>query len=277
MKLDIFGKLSTLKANTASQGTLLHLIVQLAEKRATTTCSLVLSLSSNWLAIFAASEISWKQLQGDIAQLQQQVTRLTNELAMLKPACENVGLDFKKEDLIGESVKPLHHRLETFLSTAKPRLAQLQESNKTLEIQLETLFNSFGESLKQTAGNKSESETGEDAVKKFWLTFADFGRALNTAVEENKARKLAAEKAQKLAEEESTRTLMKQQQQQNMSPIKGPNNANDASDTATPQKKTNNLFGNFHSTQATASANDLVAEFKNKLAKQMLQQLNSSS
>jgi hypothetical protein len=263
VRLDIFAKLSTLKANNPSQGTLLHVIAQLAEKRP--MYHDVLAVSNHWLAIFAASEISWKQLLGDIAQLNQQVVRVQNEFKQIKNGCENAGLDGVKEDINGATVQPLHHRLNGFLSLANPQLSLIQDTAKDIEALVEGIFNRFGESMKRTS---SESETGDDSMKKFWSTFADFGRALSAAVEENKAKKLATEKAQKLADDEAARAMLKQQNSNGTNVVLA--NAAPASIAV----KKDNLFGNFHSAQATATANDLVAEFKNKLAKQLQQPRN---
>lgn len=206
----------------------------------------------------------------------------------IKEGLVNPGLDNQLEGSSGVSVLPLKQRLDTFLAIAVPRLRQVNESKISLESKLEKLFARFGETFKVSSnGNNNNSvnngniagngaETGEDNVKKFWASFAEFGRAWSLAVEDNKTKKLALEKAQRLAEEEAARHLQKQQQLHNNttnhhSTTSAANNSDHSTTTTGPLKGGTNLFGNFHSAQATASANDLVAEFKSKLTKQFQQ------
>lgn len=257
MRLDIFGKLSTMKANAAAQGSLLHVIAQLGERH----CAEALTLSSHWVAVYAAAEVPWRQLSGDVAQLAQQVNRLANELAQLRDGPDNVGLDQQKEDGRGPVVAPLRRRLQTFLDSARPRLLDVQQTLKDTETRIEQIFARFGEA------SKGGGADGEDGVRRLWTTLADFGRALSVAVEDNKAKRLAAEKAQRLAEEEAARSQAKHQHQHQQAPASAAAAAPSAAPSAA--KKNNNLFGNFHSAQAAASATDLVAEFKSKLAKQL--------
>lgn len=156
-------------------------------------------------------------------------------------------------------MNPLHRRLNGFLLTAKPRVAQLKQQVKNVETAVETEMNKYGESLKKTAE--------DDPSKLFFSTITTFARALRTAVDENAARKLIAEKAAKAAADAQTKEA-------NRAPANGAAHAGGAhSGAPTPtsaagKAKTENIFGMFHSAQE-ASSDDVIAEFKLKMAKRM--------
>ena len=242
-----------------SQGSLMNYLALIAEQHHPQ----ISKLSESWIAIWASTEISFKQLQTDIGQLEVQINKVNAEFTRLKSGKENPGLDGLMEDLEGPLIKPLYNKLQSFLQTAKPQLQELKDNFKTLETDLEKSMNTYGESL------KALSE--EDPCKKFFSTIVDFSKAFQTALDDNVAKRQATEKAAKaLAEAEQ-----KAQAQTNPG-IKLPGFALPPIPAKSPLKPvppappappSDNLFGQFHKSQ-TASPGDLLAEFKSRLNKQ---------
>lgn len=240
-----------------SQGSLMNYLALVAEQYYPE----IAKLSEAWVAIWVAADVSFKQLQTDVNQLEVQFNKVNAEFTRLKPGKENPGLDGQMEDLNGPVIKPLHNKLNTFLQAAKPRLQNVKDTMKSLESDLEKCMNVFGESL------KALSE--EDPSKKFFSTIVEFAKAFQTALDDNLAKRQAHEKAAKaLAEAE-------QKVQSQASPVKLPGfqlpplPLKSPLKPAQPAPPTDNLFGQFHKSQ-TASPTDLLAEFKSKLNKQKM-------
>ena len=117
VKLDVLVKLSTVKSGP-DKGTLIHFIAHQAETRNRE----IIGLSDGWAAMWAASDVSLKQLELDIRQLELQVEKVQSEA--------KTGVA-KVLDLAGEaSASALRDRLESFLEIALPRLKTL---NKQLQ------------------------------------------------------------------------------------------------------------------------------------------------
>lgn len=131
VKLEVLAKLATIKTNpppppapgtpinidslaVSCGNTLLHYISWELEKKQPE----LLSVGSSWEGVWAAAEVSFKQLEVDIKQLETQVERLRTEL--------NNGVSKVLEEK-GESVAgPLRTRINKFLSAADPRMAAIK-------------------------------------------------------------------------------------------------------------------------------------------------------
>lgn len=224
VKLDIFAKIVNLKAALPSQGSLMNFLALIAEQQAPE----VATLSEQWMGVWAAAEINFKQLTGDINQLDIQLGKVDQEFT-------------KTQELAPGS--PLFRRLDHILRANRPVLADLKSAAKTAESDLDKLMTKYGEQLKGTSE--------EDPCKKFFSTVADFAKSFRAAIDENVSKRAEYEKAQKMAAE------MDAKQEESKSAPKPPPGAKKG-----PQE---NLFGRFHDAQK-ASAGDVLAEFKMRMA-----------
>lgn len=120
MALDIFEKFSFLKATTSGES-LMHFLARQAEQHNPR----LLDLSENWVATWAAADISLKQLNTEVNNLDNLVNKMNAEFIRIKDTKENVGLDGLLEDAKGPAMNPLWRRLNTFLLVAKPRMAAI--------------------------------------------------------------------------------------------------------------------------------------------------------
>lgn len=227
IRLDIFSKMVNLKASLPSQGSLMNYLASLSEENAPET----LTLSENWMGVWAAAEVNFKQLTTDVNQLDVQMQRIQQEAS-------------KAKDMPGE--RPLVQRLDQILATNQPVMNNLKASLRQAESSLETLLSRYGESL------KAVSE--EDPAKKFFSTFADFAKAFRAAVDENASKKQEAEKAQRIAAEIDAKAAAADE-----------GAGKDKAGKAVRKGPQENLFGRFHDAQK-ASAGDVLAEFKMRMA-----------
>lgn len=253
MGLDIFAKFSNLKASQQNES-LMHFLARQAELRDPHLSE----LSDKWVALWAAADISYKQLTGEVATLDTLVNKMNSEFTRIKDSKDNIGLDGKMEDCKGPAMNPLHRRLNGFLLTAKPRIATIRQQVKNVEAAVEKEMNKYGESLKKTAE--------DDACKLFFSTIANFARAYRTACDENAAKRLAAEKAQKAASDAANKESAKGAA--GVPPGVPGGMALPGMGAAKGKAKTENIFGMFQASQE-ASSDDVIAEFKLKMAKRM--------
>jgi hypothetical protein len=250
VSLDIFGKLANLKAN--SNDSALFFLARLAEHRD----DRLLRLSESWVALWAAADISFKQLCGDVGNLDTLVNKMNTEFTRIKDSKDNVGLDGKMEDMKGPATNPLHRRLNVFLLAAKPRIAQIRTQLKTVEAAIELEMCKYGDTLKKVSD--------EDASKAFFSSIATFARGFRAAADELAARKAAAEKA-------AAKTTAANDAAAAKSPGGGGGGAGmmaslAAAAAVAAKAKQDNIFAGFHSAQE-ASSDDVIAEFKRKMAK----------
>lgn len=91
--LDIFAKFSNLKASQQNES-LMHFLARQAELRDPA----LLELSEKWVALWAAADISYKQLCGDVTNLDNMVNKMNAEFTRIKDGKDNIGLDGKMED-----------------------------------------------------------------------------------------------------------------------------------------------------------------------------------
>lgn len=255
MGLDIFAKFSNLKASQQNES-LMHFLARQAELKDPHLSE----LSDKWVALWAAADISYKQLTGEVATLDTLVNKMNSEFTRIKDSKDNIGLDGKMEDCKGPAMNPLHRRLNGFLLTAKPRIATIRQQVKNVEAAVEKEMNKYGDSLKKTAE--------DDACKLFFSTIASFARAYRTACDENAAKRLAAEKAQKAASDAANKESAKTAGGAAAGGVPGGMALPGMGGPAKGKAKTENIFGMFQASQE-ASSDDVIAEFKLKMAKRM--------
>lgn len=201
VKFETFNKLTTVKAGVPSKGTLMNFVGHMAEKYAPG----LLNLSDDWTSIWAAAEISLKQLNTEINQLGSQVNKLNNVFVGIKDTKENIGLDGKLEDAKGHCTNPLWKRLDGFLNVAKPRLGKIKAQYSSIEAELAVVMAKYGEKMTMTAE--------EDSSMKFFSSVATFVRNYRASIDENVKKRLAAEKKARLAEAANARLEEKKNKQ----------------------------------------------------------------
>lgn len=236
VKLETLAKFGHLKS---PQGTLMHFLALSVEQRYPD----ILQWDEQCVALFAAAEISWKQIAGDLHQLQTQYTRLENEFGKIKDSRENLGLDGVKEDIRGTVTNAYHRRLDGFLFGAKPKLEKVKAQSTAAQNAVKAMMVVYGE-------DKNKPEEG-DPTQLFFRSIADFARQFRSAVDENKAKKEAAEKEAAAQKAKSNKQMERQS-------------------SVDSKKDSENLFGQFHSAQGL-SPDAVVAEFKMKLMKRQQQ------
>ena len=247
-------KLANLKSQQSTSESLVHFLGLEVEKR----CPALMNLSEKWVAIWAAADISLKQLNTEVMQLDAQINKLNSEFTRIKDTRENIGLDGKLEDAKGPAMNPLHRRLSGFLIPAKPRIAGMKTQIKTVEAAVEKEMQKYGESMK-TVGEGDPSQN-------FFSAIATFARNFRTAIDENIAKRVEAEKAARAALEAAQKSSMKKAAAVGAFAAAGKAGKAAAAGGA---GKADNIFGMFHSAQE-ASSDDVVAEFKAKLAQRMM-------
>eukprot|EP00981_Chlorochromonas_danica_P005143 scaffold1036_cov169-Ochromonas_danica.AAC.23 len=227
VKIDIFSKVTNLKAQLPSQGTLMNFIALIVEQQAPD----IRDISEKWTGVWAAGDISFKQLITDINQLEVQLNKVEQELVKAR------------EMSLGA---PLIKRLEQISQANRPKFDSLKKMSKSAESELEHLMARYGEDLRAVSD--------EDPCKKFFVTIADFAKALRCALEENSARRAEAEKSQQKSAAPTTSIETESS---------GKINEEGSVKKKAPQE---NIFGRFHDAQK-ASAGDVLAEFKMRMAK----------
>ena len=180
------------------------------------------------------------------------VNKMNTEFIRIKDSKENIGLDHKLEDAKGPAMNPLYNRLNSFLLISKPKISTIKILFKNIETKIEFEMNKYGESLKKISD--------EDNSKLFFTAIVNFAKAYRSAADDNITKRLAIEKANKALEAKATTTSTN-------------NNTTTTTTTTTTtvsgnKAKTENIFGMFHSAQE-ASSDDVIAEFKLKMAKRM--------
>eukprot|EP01034_Spumella_vulgaris_P021864 gene21864-27939_t len=272
VKLDTFLKLTALKAGTSKDGTLMNYLGLLAERHSPE----LMNMSEGWIGIWAAAELSLTQITNDIKQLDIQVNKMNAEFIRIKDTKENIGLDGVLEDARGHCTNPLYRRLDHFLHDAKARLNGIRVQHKEAESSVEALMLTYGENMRALSD--------EDASKKFFTTIATFAKSFRTAVDENIKKRLAIERAARIAVENNKRLEAKKSTLTNKDKL--------ALETSTPRTpivpsaasstkhsesgkshhKSNssgipavhNLFDKYHSQQEDSSE-EMVAKFRMKL------------
>lgn len=248
MQLDVFVKFANLKAipqpGVPNNESLLDFLVQQIEL---SDRSLVRSLSSDWVAVWAAADVNYKQLCSEINRLEGQVNKLNQEFILIKQAGDNVGLDGMLEDARGPTFNPLYNRLNLFLNDAKPRIAHMKVQRVLVEQKVDEEMKAFGESI------SSKPSSDEDSCKAFFGCISNFARALLTVSEAKLKLRLAQE-----------RELERLQNKANREPANAAN-ANAMKEPENKLKHADNLFGMFHTAQQ-ASADAVLAEFKMKMS-----------
>ena len=252
VKLDTLLKLSTLKGNgKESSDTLLSFLVSTIE----VYYPELLSLTGEWVSIWAAADVSLSQVDQDIKQLEGQISRAkfeyTQGIAMITE---------KHGEIIGV---PLQLRLADYLSFAEPKLNELKQKLAMVD-----------QLCKQTMARFCEHyKAEEDATKQFFGLLCSFGKAFQSAVDELSKKKQETERAKKRATDLDKRKLgniyslthslthsltyslthseLMQKRASQMNDVDVP-------------VFTENIFSEFHAREKANPA-DLMAEFKKKM------------
>lgn len=255
MQLDVFVKFANLKAIPQPglpNESLLDFLVQQIEL---SDRSLIQSLSSEWVAVWAAADINYKQLCSEIHRLEGQVNKLNQEFILIKLAGENVGLDGLLEDARGPTFNPLYNRLNLFLNDAKPRIAHMKVQKALVEQRVDKEMQVFGDSISRPSD--------DDSCRGFFSCLSNFARALLTVSEAKLKLRLARERELERLQNKATKELSSTSSSTaaaNSGAKDGPENK---------LKHADNLFGMFHTAQQ-ASADAVLAEFKIKMSQKAL-------
>lgn len=173
-----------MKASVAAKGSLLNFLVQIIETEAPE----LLKMSDKWIAVWAATEISLKQLASDVALLDQQVERVSQELAKLTVGTLFEGLDGLHETVEAPFTACLTRRLNSFLEEAVPKMESLRNAFNQAQTAIRCTMALFGEKLSSVGGNPSRDQGAhqlEDPCKQFFITIVDFIKAFYTVVDQN--------------------------------------------------------------------------------------------
>ncbi len=288
IKFDTLAKVPTMKAaDAATQGSLMNYLALYAQRYEPA----LLGFSDHWVALWAAADMTFKQVIADLGQLESQVKKLEGELKRIQDnerksgggdsesgkdgGPQQLGLDDTKEYLAvsqgGQITKPLYDRLDGFLAVAKPRLAVLQENAKTIESHLDKAMMTLGESYRTISD--------DDPAKKFFGMLVTFARNFSSAHEQNVRRQKAAEKAARLAAEAQAKLESKKNKAAGLPPVPATPRRDSADKTVdasgvreistvnkAPAQAEENIFGKFHSLDLEPSEN-IVEKFRQKLQK----------
>ena len=231
VKFDVLIKLIAVKAANSKKGSLLNFVVKAMEKQDPNAGK----FSESWVSMWAAAEISFKQLETDMKQLAIEIDRTKSELE------NNVPKLLVDNPKMG---KPLEKRLKDFLSVAGPRMTELKIKLSQTDEAIRNTMAKYGE-------GKSGSEPEGDALKDFFVQMCTFARAYKVAHDENLKQKLDEEKKAKKDGASTTTTPLK---------VSIPTAAEEKAD----ERPKENIFGNFNAAKA-ASPNDMIAEFKKRM------------
>jgi len=207
IKLDTLMKLPTMKANNEQQyGNFLHFLALLLSKQYPE----ILKFSESFVSIWAAAELSFTQIVNDVAIVEKQVLKLTDDSQKIKDGKgEKLGATLiplppvpqpPSNGIAGNDNyyhNPLYRRIITFLNDAKPKLGNIKQQFKTVEHNLENIMNRFGES------NKAMNE--EDNAKQFFTIVTTFIKQLSKAHDDNVKKEQAKIRKAKIEKEKAER------------------------------------------------------------------------
>lgn len=233
VKLDTLLKLSTLKGNgKESNGTLLSFLVATIE----VYYPELLSLTGDWVSIWAAADVSLSQIDQDIKQLEGQISRAKFEYT------KGISMITEKH---GEIIAvPLQLRLADFLSYAEPKISELKQKLDMVDKLCKATMARYCEHYKAE----------EDATKQFFGLLCSFGKSYQSAVDELSKRKQEIERAKKRATDLDKRKLEIMQKRASQM----------GASTDDVPVFTENIFSEFHAREQANPA-DLMAEFKKKM------------
>lgn len=243
MKFDVLQKMANMKAGGAVNGVknanLIHFVSQQLESEDKE----VLTFADGFVSVWAAAEISFKQLDVEMRQLEGDLNKTVMEMDKGIPLIENA------KDAAPGVVPPLKARLESFLAIAQPRMADMKTKLAGATNILKGIMKKFGE------GN---GDPAEDTQKQFLGQLTGFAKTLKSACEDN-AKVRAEEEKKKKKEEDATATPKKR-------PSVAQGTAGPAGTAAKPDSK--NIFGSFNTAQ-NGSQNDIMAEMRMRMKKRV--------
>lgn len=230
VKLDVMIKLLAVKASTSKMGSLMDFVAKTIEK----TDPIAAKYYEPWVSLWAAAEIPFKQLEIDIKQLSTEINRVKIELETIVPKQIEENPDYGK---------PLEKRLKDFLTTALPRMQDIDIKLSQTDDAVKNAMIKYGE---------TKSSEG-DPYKDFFTQITSFTKAFKAAIEESAKQKLEEEKkGKKLGT--------------NTSPIPNKTESNNtiSTDTNIPEKPKENIFGNFQAAKGGNQA-DMMAEMRKRM------------
>lgn len=255
VKLEVLKKLTTIKANEAKNGSVMHFIANLVERNAPA----LIKYSEDWISMWAACAISQKQLEVDLTQLKKQLDQTQMELKKARDVCGNSDADTY-------IYTPLIQRLEVFLQTSTPKLDIMKRKHETSLDMLEKVMSKFGESM-----NTSDSD---DPGKLFFETMATFAKAFKGAADFNRNKRLDdARKVQRETEQRKRRESLAFEKERKSLPAAAI--VSSSSKRRTEEKaKQDDLFKQYNDSK-NASSDRIVQLFCNKLlVKKTVQERN---
>jgi diaphanous 1 len=188
------------------------------------------NLVTDLMPVHEAAEHSLGQVENEIKALQISMNTIRKELEEMEALSDEVAHPFKT-------------KLGRFMQRVERPWADTNAEFQALQALLTGVMSSFGEDL--------ASRTDQDSCQKFFTLISNFTTGYRDALEAN--RKAAAEAAKKPAQ------------------ATGPTSAPGAKDTGAPPapgaKADQNLFSSFTKAQSQKSADEIVAEFRNKMQK----------
>jgi hypothetical protein len=213
VKLDTLNKLATLKC---SEGNLLNFVALWASTEKVE----LLGVSEHWIAVWAAAELSFKQVMcffgshrsflfdfacvhvlhqvhQDVVQLEHQLIKAESEQARLINSETVPGLDHKQEHPSGRCSAPLLSRLSAFLKHAQPNLVELKTSLGDSTAALQLTMSRFGENL--------HAPGDDDNARKFFGVLVMFARNFQAAHDQNLRKQQASLRAARLAAEATSK------------------------------------------------------------------------
>jgi hypothetical protein len=237
IKLNSLLSLNTMKSNADASANLLNFVALNLSKQSPE----LLKFTENYIALWGASELSFNQIINDIANVEKQVLKLSEDLQRIKDGKDKLGnvlggstaavgttsppakeaaeaktphsghatpsatSDKEKKEHGNDNFyyNPLYRRLQTFLNESKPKLGEIKAQFKTVESSLETLMNQFGES------HKTISE--DDNSKQFFTTITTFLKQLMKANDDNIKKEQARVRKIKIEKERAEREAKRKQ------------------------------------------------------------------
>jgi hypothetical protein len=237
LSFDTLLKLSNMKGKSGKD-TLLHFVVKQVQQ----LCPQAVAFDESWTSIVPSSEITLKQIDIDLTNLEIELRKVTSEISQGIPLIKNPQIE-----------EALLNRVHQFSIDAQMFMQDLRRSQDSIQKELIETITVFGE-----VETKVE---GEDTNKKFFSMVVEFTNNFKKAVEELEQWRVAQEKeAEKLEAQEAKKQLAAQKQAAaNEKKAAAANRSGGGG-----EKESENIFGNFQKKQ-NLSEETLVDSMKNKM------------
>ena len=185
-----------------------------------------------------------QELAGVHEAAEHSVGQLENDARTMQMSINLIKKEIEEVDALPDDVaKPFKTKMQRFLQRVEKPWADANASLKALTVLLSNTMASYGEELSKLSD--------QDPCQKFFTTISQFTNAYRDALEMNK--KVAADAAKKALNNPPRITDAEQQKSTHATPPSA--------------KQTQNLFSSFKQAQSSKTADEIVAEFKDKLNK----------